>query len=544
VLKMRYMPTKLRPGLAWAGIAAGMTLLFGGTVVDMWAAWFPAWNDSGLSFYDRLTKGGGYYTHGPLVLVVSLAMSAMILRHVCIEVRPRPMLGGAIVGLGLVLYLVACSADIAFGRGFLVVVILVGIVVIIWGMNAVRRLWFPLVFLLFMVPLHSMIIMTLNFNLKMLVAAWATKIVKAIGVMASYSGSTLYLSNGKTLLVGDVCSGLRTLISLIAFGSIYAYVCKLKGAWKLAICAMIVPVAVVSNCLRIVSLIIVAHIWDAEVATGWFHDTSGIVIFILAFLFLFGIEKCILSATRRLGWPQEILPLFHDVRRSLHDAGQGKRLYASAQSTRGLVTVAILFAAAMAGSSMSQPKRNLWNGKLAAKAVPEQLDICGQRMQGLDVIYDPKVVDQLGTTDYLARCYANDQGDIRINMAIIFSEDNRRGVHPPEICIQGQGGVIYRREAVTIDGGDEMGDISCTELLVQSRPGRDYYVFTYKSGESYTGSYGWHQVVSIWKGLRRRNVGTALVLISINDIGSEHEARKLAGEMMRTVISHVSTALP
>jgi exosortase len=454
------------------------------------------------------------------------------------------MLGGAIVGLGLVLYLVACSADIAFGRGFLVVVILVGIVVIIWGMNAVRRLWFPLVFLLFMVPLHSMIIMTLNFNLKMLAVAWATKIAKAIGVMASYSGSKLVLAGGKTLLVGDVCSGLRTLISLIAFGSIYAYVCKLKGAWKLAICAMIVPVAVVSNCLRIVSLIIVAHIWDAEVATGWFHDTSGIIIFILAFLFLFGIEKCILSATRRLGWPQEILPLFHDVRRSLHDAGQGKRLYASAQSTRGLVTIAILFAAAMAGSAMSQPKRNLWNGKLAAKAVPEQLDICGQRMQGLDVIYDPVVVPQLGTTDYLARCYVNDQGDIRINMDIIFSEDNRRGVHPPEICIQSQGGVIDRREAVTIDGGDEMSDISCTELLVQSRSGWDYYLFTYKSGESYTGSYGWHQVVTIWKGLRRRNVGTALVQISINDIGSEHEAKKLAGEMMRTVISHVSTALP
>ncbi len=544
MLKIGYMPSKLGPALAWAGIGLGMTLLFGGTFVDMWAAWFPAWNRSALSFYERLTKGGGYYTHGPLVLVVSLAMSAMILRHVRIEVRPRPKLGGAIVGVGVFLYLVACSADIAFGRGFLVVCILVGMVMILWGMNAVRRLWFPLVFLLFMVPLHSMMIMTLNFNLKMLAAAWATKAAKAIGVMASYSGSTLFLADGKKLVVGDVCSGLRTMVSLVAFGSLYAYVCKLKGAWRCAICAMIVPVAVVSNCLRIVLLIIIAHIWDTEVATGLFHDTSGIVIFILAFLFMFGIEKCILSARRRLGWPQEILPLFHDVRRSLHDAGQGKRLYASAQSTRGWVTVAVLFAAAMAGSAMSQPKRNLWNGKVAAKAVPEQLDICGQRMQGMDITYSPEVIEQLGTSDYVARCYANDQGDIRINMDIIFSEDNRRGVHPPEICILGQGGEIEGREAITIDGGDGMGDISCTELLVQSRSGRNLYVFTYKSGESYTGSYGWHQAVTIWKGLGGRNVGTALVRISINNFNSEREARKLAREMMRTVISRVSAALP
>ena len=151
----------------------------------------------------------------------------------------------------------------------------------------------------------------------MFAADWGVTLADALGVIIERSGNRVFIGNIdpeikiKTLVIANVCNGLRTLISMLAFGSLYCYVCRLRGLWRLGLFAMTVPVAVVANSVRIVSLILVADIWTPEVATGAYHDWSGIFIFVLAFLMMFGIEWIVLWARKAAGRPAEVLPLFH-----------------------------------------------------------------------------------------------------------------------------------------------------------------------------------------------------------------------------------------
>jgi exosortase len=177
----------------------------------------------------------------------------------------------------------------------------VGLILLLWGWTALRRLWFPVLFLAFMVPLPEVTIAQLNFRLKMLAADWGVALANGLGVLVERNGNQVFLEGGKTLVIANVCNGLRTLISLLAFGTLYAYVCRLRGLWRLGLLAMTIPVAVASNSLRIVSLILVADAWDVRTATGWYHDTSGMLVFVLAFALMFGLERLVLWARQAAG---------------------------------------------------------------------------------------------------------------------------------------------------------------------------------------------------------------------------------------------------
>jgi hypothetical protein len=89
---------------------------------------------------------------------------------------------------------------------------------------------------------------------------------------------------------------------------------------------MSVPVAIASNAVRILSLLVVADHWDVKTATGWYHDTSGLFIYPLAFLLMFGLERLVLWGRRAVGRPAEVRPLFDGARRDPDDEGQWPRL--------------------------------------------------------------------------------------------------------------------------------------------------------------------------------------------------------------------------
>ena len=523
---------------AWFLVLAGLAGAFYQTFASTWLRWFPAWTNPRISFYDRLVTGESYYTHGPLVPLVSLFIVLMLIRQTRVPVRPSPRLGFLVTALCLLLHLVACLARVNFASGFAFVGVLVGLVLVFWGREALRRFWFPLALLLFMVPLPEVTIASVNFTLKMLATQIGVGIVDATGIVVVRDGNRVLLEGSKTLVVANVCNGLRTLISLIGFGALYAYVCKVRGVWRPILFVMSIPVAVVSNSLRVVALILVAHFVNVETATGWFHDLSGLLIFAFAFMLMFGIERLIL-------WihPRPVLPLFHDVLRTEADRGQVGRMARAADSRRGWATAVVLLAAFGLTLWLSRTVPSMWTGQTVAKALPEQMTVDGLVWQSYRMTLPEQDLVILETQDYLYRRFIR-PGLQSVDFCVIFSEDNRKGIHPPDLCLEGSGQGIVHKGSVSLEGVPGRGAIPCREILVQTGGQQQYFLYVYKCGGSYTDSFWVQQGTIFWNGLWRRNSSGALIRLSTMADDGLDKARERMKSFLRQAVPLLDRALP
>ena len=268
------------PGAAWrAALLLGPLLgaLFFWTFSQMWVRW---------------ENSAGYYSHGPLVLPIAAIAAWMTIRRHGLAMRStgRSRAAGlALIAAALAVHLLCMFARITFVSGFALLALLVGIVLYLGGGAMLRRLWFPIAFLAFMVPLPDITIYSINFHLKMAASEMSTSLVNLFGVPALRKGSDVYLENGKHLTVEDVCSGLRSLMSLLAFATLFTYACRLRGYKRLLLLLSAVPIAILANVVRITVLILVADLCDVRLATpgGWVHDSMGFLVFVVAFCIMF-----------------------------------------------------------------------------------------------------------------------------------------------------------------------------------------------------------------------------------------------------------------
>jgi EpsI family protein len=530
---------------AWALLLAGLAVVFAGAFKTMWRYhWFPAWNSPDLGLYERLVKGDSYYTHGPLVPLVSLVTIALLVRYTRIPVRPSPVGGSLVVILGLLLHLLGAFAEFVFIQGFAFVVVIVGLVLLLWGGVAVRRLWVPIALLLFMVPLPPSVIHEASFRLKMIAADWGVRVAGVLGIMVERSGSNLIFQGNRSMMVGDVCSGLRSLLSLLGFGALYVYVCRLRRGWRLWLFAMTVPVAIVSNCVRIVSLIIVADIWGVEVASGWYHDSSGVLTFLCALGLMYGLEALVIVVHRWYGRPVKVGRLLGDVRRGQEDRGQLRALFAAPASRWGILAAGVLWLGVAVAGSLAGPASPADQTELARAALPMVLEAGGKRFQGEELPMDNRTQTILRTSDYAFRNYVC-EGEAPVTVCVTYSRSNRRSTHPPDICLEGGGRTIAARGRIEIDGVSGRGALPCREIVLQDRDGLEYFLYTYKVGSSYTSNWYSQQASILVRSLLGGGNSGALIRLSTPVLGKDVvEARQRLTEMMRVVVPCCDQGLP
>lgn len=273
------MPAALRwPGLVVLAAAGG---LFYWTIGRMWVRW---------------NSEHSYYSHGPLIVPIAVVTAWLIIRNRGLPLhstRGSRAAGMALLLGALLVHLASMYALVTFVSGFMMIPVLAGCVLYLGGWPMLGRLWFPIAFLAFMVPLPDLTINDINFKLKMFAAEASTAIVNGLGVPAFLRGAELNLMGGKKLTVEDACSGLRSLISLLAFATLFTYACKLRGYKRWLLFSSAVPVAVAANIVRIVVLTLVANHYGVSLAVpgGWVHDVMGFVVFVIAFCFLFLMEE-------------------------------------------------------------------------------------------------------------------------------------------------------------------------------------------------------------------------------------------------------------
>lgn len=221
------------------------------------------------------------YSHGPLVPLVALALAWRNRERLRAAPAQPDARGLLMVAVACLLLVVGMRADVFALEGWSLVVMAFGLALTFLGAARTRVLAFPIAYLGFMLTFPPVLVNQLSFALKEVTVAISTRLAEALGVLLRRDGMSLYLAGGE-LRVENPCSGLRSLIALLATGAVFAYL-QPGSAWRRVLLFLsAVPVAMMANVVRITLLLLVAHYVGVREATGRFHDVSGIVLYAVA----------------------------------------------------------------------------------------------------------------------------------------------------------------------------------------------------------------------------------------------------------------------
>jgi len=230
--------------------------------------------------------------HGPLVLCTA----AWLLWRQIPEIRRRGAPGkNWVVAIGLTVSL----AMYIFGQAFDFITMNAaglygaGIVIFyaLFGAGELRRNWFIFLYLLFAVPPPRSWLDSLTFPLKQFVSTAATAVLQPFGIPVTHEGVIIYVAQYQ-YLVEDACSGLNSIVGLLAISLFYIYLSR-GSSWRysLFLAALTIPIAVMANIFRIVILILLTEFAGDDVAQGFMHFTAGIVVFVIALALIFSLDS-------------------------------------------------------------------------------------------------------------------------------------------------------------------------------------------------------------------------------------------------------------
>jgi len=245
-----------------------------------------------LWMWDRWFAKDSYYSHGILVPFISGYLIWLKRKELARIPRESSPWGMWFITSGIFVYVVSSVFRVYFSSLFSLLLVMAGVILCLYGSKILRAVLFPVLFLFFMMPLPLVTIVYISFKMKLLAAQIAQIVLQNMGFMAVREGSIIRMPHA-SVIVEDVCSGLRSLISLIALASVFAYWMKGKAAKKIFIALCAIPIAIATNVCRIVFLSFVSEVWGQQYAAGFIHDLSGFLVFALAFVMLYVLEKLI-----------------------------------------------------------------------------------------------------------------------------------------------------------------------------------------------------------------------------------------------------------
>jgi len=245
-----------------------------------------------LWMWDRWFARDSYYSHGILVPFVT-AFLIWQKKDILKSIKPETSKWGLrLFFLGIAIHLLSALFRVYFSSGFSMIIVLGGLVLHFYGSKMLKELLFPISFLVFMVPLPMVVITNFSFRLKILAAQIAVMALNNMGLICVQHGSNIVMRHAH-VVVEDTCSGLRSLISLMALGSIFAYGMKSTFNKKIILFLSTIPIAVITNVGRIIFLAFISEIWGTKYASGPIHELSGIIVFFGAFCLLYAVQKMV-----------------------------------------------------------------------------------------------------------------------------------------------------------------------------------------------------------------------------------------------------------
>jgi exosortase len=227
------------------------------------------------------------FEHCPLLLAVALWVLWHKRASIVAAQTPRSSVGATLLmGAGLVIYLAGVRLKAGYFEFGSLAIVLAGALSLVGGWKLVRECAFALVFLVLASPMPAPIIFYATSGLKEWVSVVSEGVLHFAGYPVGRDGVTLRMGP-YNLLLADACSGMNSLVSLTAVGLLYVYLTARRTVWHTALLvAAIIPVAVSTNIVRVLILMLITyHLGDAA-GQGFLHEFAGFVLFLIALLIL------------------------------------------------------------------------------------------------------------------------------------------------------------------------------------------------------------------------------------------------------------------
>jgi exosortase B len=210
---------------------------------------------------------------------------------------------------GLAFYVLGRSQSIYSLEIVAQIPVLLGIAWLLWGAQGVRRLWFPLALLVFVVPIPGSLLDPLLLPLKDWVSGTVDSLLHFLGYPIARTGVLLIIGSYR-LLIADACSGLNSMVALSGVGLLYVHLAAHHGRARNAVLlAAILPIAFAANIVRVLLLVLITY-YRGEAAGRSFHDYAGVLEVLLAFGAFFGFDRLLdkLGGRKRRPAPRAPLP--------------------------------------------------------------------------------------------------------------------------------------------------------------------------------------------------------------------------------------------
>ncbi len=230
--------------------------------------------------------------HGPILLISGLWL--LLRERGTIRFRP-----GSISATWLAFLLLPLLLLYAYARGFGILTLesatLYAILVLLafyyWGPATVRRLWFAIAYLGFLVRPPAGLTAELTQPLKIAISDSAVSLLHALDYPIASAGVRIQIGQYE-LLVQQACAGLGSIFSLFAICLLYVHLVRRADPVRNTLLLLaVIPVALAANYLRVLILILLTYHAGNNVAQGFAHDAAGILTFVLSLLGMAAIDK-------------------------------------------------------------------------------------------------------------------------------------------------------------------------------------------------------------------------------------------------------------
>ena len=230
------------------------------------------------------------YSHGYFIPFISLYLVYTMHNELRALKAPASNWGLPIMLLGLTQLIIGKVGSEFFVQRTSMIVVLFGASLFLLGRQHTKKTWFPITYLIFMVPLPAIIWNRIAFPMQLFASAITERMVQLMGIPIFREGNVLHLAE-TTLEVVDACSGLRSLFTMFALSAVLAFITKCSNIKKMALFLSAAPIAIFINVIRLCLTAVLASRYGELVAHGFLHDFSGWLIFILGLAMLLGVKN-------------------------------------------------------------------------------------------------------------------------------------------------------------------------------------------------------------------------------------------------------------
>lgn len=275
-----------------------------GFVAPSWKNWPLIVGFAALALPTILSLGDQVWSkesgaHGPIVLLTGGWLIWRKLPEFRLVARPgNPWLTAAMLLVALPIYIFGRAYDFIslevaglYGVG-------IGILHSLFGVRALLANWFPFLYLAFVIPPPTWLMDNLTAPLKVFVSYVTTAGLQFIGIPVFREGVTLMVGQYQ-LLVEDACSGMNSMTGLVAISLFYIYLLR-DASWRysLLLVALVIPIAVIANVIRVATLVLLTYFFGDGVAQGFLHMAAGLLLFTSALLLVFLVDSLLSYALR------------------------------------------------------------------------------------------------------------------------------------------------------------------------------------------------------------------------------------------------------